>query len=194
MSFYPSRIQEHFDRPRNAGEVEGADARGEAGSLYCGALLRLTLAIDPARQTITDVRFKALGCGFLIACASALTETVRELPVSKAAVLTEEAITGWFGGLPAEKLHCAALCREALHLALADYHSARQEEWTDEEALICTCFGVSEKSIERVIRVRSLRTVKQVTAACNAGGGCGSCHMLIEDILSDYWRTRDTLI
>lgn len=194
MSFYPSRIQEHFDRPRNAGDVEGADAKGEAGSLRCGAVLRLTLKVDPARQTITDARFKALGCGFLIACASALTGTIKELPISKAAVLSEEAIIGWFDGLPVEKLHCAALCREALHLALADYHSARQEEWMGDEALICTCFGVSEKSIERVIRMRSLRTIKQVTVACNAGGGCGSCHLLIEDILSDYWRTQDALI
>jgi len=194
MSFYPSRIQEYFDRPRNAGDVEGTNALGEAGSLRCGAVLRLTLKVDPARQTITDARFKALGCGFLIACASALTETIKELPVSKAAVLTEQAITDWFGGLPIERTHCAALCREALHLALADYHSARQEEWTGDEALICTCFGVSEKSIERVIRMGSLRTIKQVTVACNAGGGCGSCHLLIEDILSDYWRTRDALI
>lgn len=194
MSFYPSHIQEHFDRPRNAGELADADAKGEAGSLHCGAVLRLTLMIDPARQTITDARFKALGCGFLIACASALTETIKELPVSKAAVLTEAAITDWFGGLPVERAHCASLCREALYLALADYHCARQEEWTGDEALICTCFGVSEKSIESVIRMRSLRTVRQVTVACNAGGGCGSCHLLIEDMLGDYWRTQDARI
>jgi NifU-like protein len=194
MSFYPHRIQEHFDHPRNVGDLIGADATGEAGSLHCGAVLRLSLKVDAARQTITAAGFKALGCGFLIACASVLTETIKELPVSRAAVLTETAITDWFGGLPVERTHCAALCREALHLALADYHDARREEWTGDEALICTCFGVSEKSIERVVRTHSLRTVKQVTGACNAGGGCGSCHMLIEDILSDYWRTRDALI
>ena len=191
MSFYPSRIQEYFERPRNTGELEGADASGEAASLLCGAVLRLSLKVDPARQTITDAKFKVLGCGYLIACASALTETIKELPISRAAVLTEAAITDWFGGLPVDRAHCAALCREALHLALADYHYARQEEWTGDEALICTCFGVSEKSIERAIAMRSLRNVAQVTGACSAGGGCGSCHMLIEDILNDYWRTRD---
>jgi NifU-like protein len=191
MSFYPSQIQEHFDEPRNVGEMESADATGEAGSLLCGAVLRLALKIDPARQTIADAKFKVLGCGFLIACASALTETVKELPLSKAAVLSEAAITGWFGSLPIDRMHCAALCREALHLALADYHSARQEEWIGDEALICTCFGVSETSIERAIQQRSLRTIEQVTRACNAGGGCGSCRLLIEDILDDYWRTRN---
>jgi NifU-like protein len=183
MSFYPARVQQHFDRPRNVGDVEGADAACEAGSLTCGALLRLSLRIDPASQIITDARFKALGCGYLIACASVLTETIKELPLSRSALLNESAITDWFGGVPPERRHCAALCREALHLALADYHSARQEEWTGDEALICTCFGVSEQSIEEAIRARSLRTVKEVTRACNAGAGCGSCRPLIEDIL-----------
>jgi NifU-like protein len=188
MSFYPAPVQQHFDRPRNVGDVEGADALGEAGSLRCGALLRLTLRIDTARQTITDAGFKALGCGYLIACASVLTETIKELPLGRSALLDESAITDWFGGVPPERKHCAALCREALHLALADYHNARQEEWSGDEALICTCFGVSQQSIEGVIRTQALRTVKEVTRACNAGAGCGSCHPLIEEILDDYWR------
>jgi NifU-like protein len=189
MSFYPARIQQHFDDPRNVGELAGADAAGEAGSLTCGALMRLSLRIDTAAQTITDAKFKVTGCGYLIACASVLTETIKELALGKAALLNETAITDWFGGVPPERRHCAALCREVLHAALADYHSLRQEEWTGEEALICTCFGVSEKSIEQAIHTRSLRTIKEVTRACNAGGGCGSCHPLIEDILDDYWRS-----
>lgn len=192
MSFYPSRIQEHYDAPRNVGDLEDADAVGEEGSLVCGGIVRLSLRIDAAAQTITVAKFKTLGCGFLVACASALTETIRDLPISRAAVLSTEAITDWFGGLPPAKMHCALLCRDALHAALSDYHSARQEEWTGDEALICTCFGVSELSIENAIRMRSLRTIEQVTRACNAGGGCRSCHPLIEDILDDFWRSRGT--
>jgi NifU-like protein len=189
MSYYPVRINEHFLNPRNVGEVEGADAVGEAGSLECGALLRLSLKIDVGVQRITDAKFKATGCGFLIANASALTETVKDLAISRAAMLDETAVTGWFGELPPERTQCAALCREALLAALANYHNAAREEWTGDEALICTCFGVSEKSIESAIHTRSLRTVEEVTRMCNAGGGCQSCRPLIEDILDDYWRT-----
>ena len=69
------------------------------------------------------------------------------------------------------------------------YRQTTLEEWAGEEVLICTCFGVSEKTIERVIQTCSLHTVKEVTRACNAGGGCGSCHPLIEDILEGYWRS-----
>jgi NifU-like protein len=189
MSFYPSRIQQHFDAPRNVGDLPDADAVGDVGSLRCGAVVRLSLKIDAEAQTISEARFKTLGCGFLVACASVLTETVKELPISRAALLNEAAITDWFNGLPPEKGHCAELAREALHAALADYHNARQEEWTGDEALICTCFGVSEKAIESAIHKSGLRTIAEVTKVCNAGGGCRSCHPLIEDILDDYWRT-----
>jgi NifU-like protein len=189
MPYYPDRINEHFLNPRNVGEVREADAIGEAGSLTCGAILRLSLKIDVGRQCITEAKFKAVGCGVFIASASVLTETIQEMPISKAATLGESAITDWFEELPPDKKHCAALCREALHAALTNYHNATREEWAGDEALICTCFCVSEKTIEQVIETRSLHTVEQVTRACHAGGGCQSCHPLILDIIDDYWRT-----
>lgn len=194
MPYYPERINEHFLNPRNVGEVSDADAIGEAGSLACGAILRLTLKIDAARAVITDAKFKAVGCGVLIASASVWTETVKEMALGKAATLSDNAITDWFEELPTAREHCAALCREALHAALANYHNAARGEWAGEEALICTCFGVSEKTIESVIQARSLRTVKEVTRHCHAGGGCQSCHPLIIDILEDYWRTVEAEI
>ncbi len=189
MPYYPDRINEHFLKPRNVGEAQDADAIGEAGALICGAILRLTLKIDAGQQRIEDAKFKAVGCGFLIASASVLTETIKEMAISRAAMLEESAITDWFEELPPDRKHCATLCREALHAALANYHNATREEWMGDEALICTCFAVSEKTIEQVVETRSLHTIEQVTRACHAGGGCQSCHPLILDILDDYWRT-----
>ncbi|MDT4967327.1 MAG: NifU-like protein [Acidobacteriota bacterium] len=189
MPYYPARVNEHFLNPRNAGEVNQPDAVGEAGSLVCGAVVRLSLAIDEGLQRVTQARFRATGCGFLIASASVLTETITDLAISRAASLPETAFTDWFDGLPEDRAHCAALCRDALHAALANYHRATLNEWTGDEALICTCFGVSENSIERAIHTGSLRSVDGVTNTNGAGGGCGSCRPLIEDILEDYWRT-----
>lgn len=189
MSYYPEPVNEHFLDPRNVGEVPDADAIGGAASFTCGAVLSLSLKIDARSQTITEARFRAAGCGFLIASASVLTETITELALSRAALLPESAITDWFTELPQDKRHCAALCREALNATLASYHNSTREEWTGDEALICTCFGVSEKSLEQAIETRSLRTVEEVTRTCNAGGGCRSCRPLIEEILADYWRT-----
>ncbi|HKQ52343.1 MAG TPA: iron-sulfur cluster assembly scaffold protein [Pyrinomonadaceae bacterium] len=190
MSYYPARVNEHFLHPRNVGEAAEPRVAGEAGSLACGAILVLTLNIDSRSQQITDARFKAVGCGYLVAAASVLTETIKDLSPGRAAVLSETAVTDWLGQMPAEREHCARLCREALNAALANYHSAAREEWAGDEALICTCFCVSERTIERVVKARSLRTVEEVTRACHAGGGCRSCHPLIADLLDDYWRTR----
>ena len=189
MSYYPARVNEHFLNPRNVGEAVSANAAGEAGSPACGAVLRLTLNVEADSQRITDARFKAVGCGYLIAAASVLTETVKDLSPGKAAALSETAVADWLGPMPAGREHCAAICRQALHAALADYHRAAREEWAGDEALICTCFCVSERTIERVVETRSLRTIEEVTRACHAGGGCRSCHPLILDILEDHWRT-----
>lgn len=194
MSYYPERINEHFLNPRNVGDIQEADAVGEAGSFTCGAILRLSLKIDGGQQQITEAKFKAVGCGFLIAAASVLTETIQELAISRAATLPANALTDWFEELPPARQHCVALCREALNAALASYHNQAREEWAGDEALICTCFGVAEKTIEQVIQTRSLRTVREVTRACHAGGGCQSCHPLILDILEDYWRTVEAQI
>src|ERR1043165_819454 len=98
MSFYPSLIQQHFDAPRNAGDLADADAVGDAGSLRCGAVVRLSLRIDAGAQTIIEASFKALGCAYVVACASVLTETIRDLAVSRAAILNGAAITDWLGG------------------------------------------------------------------------------------------------
>jgi NifU-like protein len=173
--------------------VEGADAIGDTGTLTCGAVLRLSLKINAASHVVTEAKFKATGCGFLIAAAEALALMVNGLTVGEAGQLSEgrlaeTAIVEHLRDVPPDRMHCVRLCRDALAEAIKHYRRTTLEEWTGEEALICTCFGVSEKTIEHEIHTRSLSTIKEVTMACNAGGGCHSCHPLIEDILEDYWK------
>ncbi len=189
----PSLITDHFLHPRNVGDLsDAADASGEACSLDCGAVVRLSLQIDAASQKITRANFKAAGCRYLIAAASATTELITDMPLNEATAFSAQAINIHFaGGLPEDKMRCAALCCEALATSLAGYYHAAREEWSGDEALICVCFGVAEKRIEAIIRAQDLRTIEDVTNACNAGAGCRSCHPLIEDIIEDYWRTRN---
>lgn len=185
-------ITDHFLHPRNVGDLnDAADASSEACSLRCGAVVRLSLQIDAASQKITRANFKAAGCRYLIAAASAATELITDMPLSEATAFSAQTINTYFANLPKDKMRCAALCCEALVASLAGYYHAAREEWSGEEALICVCFGVAEKRIEAVIRAQELRTIEAVTNACNAGAGCRSCHPLIEDILEDYWRTRN---
>ncbi|MGH9972057.1 MAG: iron-sulfur cluster assembly scaffold protein [Pyrinomonadaceae bacterium] len=183
-------VKKHFLNPKNIGDIESANATGKAGSLACGATLRITLQVDNA-QTIREVRFKAAGCSFLIATASVLTELVKNRTTGEAAALAqspEYSVLGEFGSLPADKAHCPALACEALVSAIRQYSDSVRDEWEGEEALICTCFCVSERRIEHEIKTGGLRTIAEVTKACNAGGGCRSCYSLIEDLLGNLYR------
>ncbi len=89
------------------------------------------------------------------------------------------------GELPDERHDCAISTIEALRSAFNDLRSRRVKEFRGEEALICTCFGVSQERIEILIDETKLETVDEITRACNAGAGCGSCKMLIQEMLDD---------
>ena len=91
-----------------------------------------------------------------------------------------------FGEFPPDRHQCATVCIEALRGAFADFRIRQIEEFQGEKALICTCFGVSEETIESHIRKCRLETVDEVARACNAGSGCGSCRMLIQEIIDAY--------
>jgi NifU-like protein len=83
-----------------------------------------------------------------------------------------------------KKLSCGDLAGEALLSAITAYSDATREEWNGDESLVCTCFCVSERTIETEIQKGHLSTVLEVTKACCAGGGCRSCWPLIEDLLA----------
>lgn len=157
---------------------------GRAGSFECGAILRISLHIDES-QRIVEAKFKAAGCSTLVTSASLLIDQVIGKTTGEAAAIAQhlDALQETLGTLPPERTECALLACEALISAIRNYSDSARDEWEGDEALICTCFCVSERTIEREIQEKHLRTIAEVTAACSAGGGCRSCYPLIEDIL-----------
>ncbi len=187
MSFYPPQVSERFHAPKNVGAAFEANAVGASATFVCGAVLRFTLRIDRATKKIQEVKFVTSGCGYLIAAADALAEkmagkSLTELHSLDKRVL-EFAIENELGKFSEHRKHCLELTTETLQSALTDFRRRQIEEFAGERALICTCFGVSEETIENLIAEKSLETVEEVTDACNAGGGCGSCQPLIQEIL-----------
>ena len=73
---YSDKVFEYFRNPKNLGEIENPDGRGEVGSDACGDLMQLTIKVDPETKKITDAKFKTFGCASAIASASVLTELI----------------------------------------------------------------------------------------------------------------------
>jgi NifU-like protein len=179
---YTDKVKEHFLNPRNVGEIENPDGIGEVGSLACGDALRLTFKLDKNGR-IQDAKFKTFGCASAIATSSVLTELIKGKTLEEASKVTNKDIADYLGGLPEQKMHCSVMGREALEAAIENYQSGGKKKHELEGKVVCTCFGVTEKEIERVIHENNLTTVEEVTNYCKAGGGCGGCKGEIEKII-----------
>jgi len=179
---YTDKVKDHFFNPRNVGEVEDPDGIGEVGSLACGDALRLTFKLDENGR-IQDVKFKTFGCASAIATSSVLTELIKGKTLDEAMKVTNRDIADYLGGLPEQKMHCSVMGREALEAAIENYRTGGKAKHELEGNVVCTCFGVTDREIERVVRENNLTTVEQVTNYCKAGGGCGGCRGEIEKIV-----------
>jgi NifU-like protein len=176
-------VVSHFLNPRNVGDADEPSFTGRSASLICGAHLRVSVQIDEMHR-VSQARFRAAGCHVLVASASLLTERIAGSTTADAAAVAQEPET--LAGIIPHHEHCPRLACDALLAAIREYSNAARDDWAGDEALICTCFFVSERTIEREIQQHGLTTVREVTAACNAGGGCGSCHQLIQEILETH--------
>ena len=183
---YTDTVTEHFQNPRNVGEIPGAQGTGDVGSLACGDALKLTLKIE--NDCIVDAKFKTFGCASAIASSSALTEMVKGMKVEDAEKITNEDIADFLGGLPKEKMHCSVMGREALEAAIADYRGLVLP--SAEGEIVCECFGVTDIEVSRAIKESNLRSVEEITNFTKAGGGCGKCEdklrvLLLETVSED---------
>ncbi len=118
---YSEKVMDHFEHPRNVGEIEDADGIGEVGNAKCGDIMRMYLKIDDD-GTITDCKFKTFGCGSAIATSSMATELIKGRSVDEALELSNRAVVEALDGLPAHKIHCSVLAEEAVKAAVKDYY------------------------------------------------------------------------
>ena len=191
---YSEKVMDHYRNPRNVGKIDNADAIGEAGSLTCGDSLKIYLKIKDG--IVTDAKFQTFGCGSAVASSSILTEMIIGKSVEEVKKITNKDIADQLGGLPPEKMHCSVMGYEALEDALKNFDDMTdlddlREEKTAEK-IVCTCFNVTENLIWDAIKQNGLKTVEEVTNYTKAGGACGKCKGLIQDIIDTYYKKEES--
>ncbi|RMZ76551.1 hypothetical protein DV737_g4756, partial [Chaetothyriales sp. CBS 132003] len=122
---YHEKVIDHYENPRNVGSMNKNDVdvgTGLVGAPACGDVMKLQIKVDPANNTISDVKFKTFGCGSAIASSSYLTELVRGMTLEQAGRIKNTEIAKELC-LPPVKLHCSMLAEDAIKSAISNYYT-----------------------------------------------------------------------
>jgi nitrogen fixation NifU-like protein len=120
MSSYTDKVIDHFQNPRNVGEIPDADGVGRVGNPSCGDIMEIYIKVDE-NEVITQCTFKTFGCAAAIATSSMTTELVIGMTIEEAERMTKGDVAESLGGLPKIKMHCSNLATDALRAAIAHY-------------------------------------------------------------------------
>ena len=123
---YTDKVMDHFQNPRNVGEIENADGVGTEGNPTCGDLMTIYIKVED--NIITDVKFKTFGCGAAIATSSMITEMAVGKTIEEALKISRNDVADELEGLPPVKMHCSNLAADALRAAIADYKMKEAEK------------------------------------------------------------------
>lgn len=119
MAKYPKFLMEHFQNPRNVGEISDPDGVGTVGNASCGDIMQMYIKVSGNR--ITEATFKTFGCGAAIATSSILTERIKGATLDEALKISEETGKEVLSQLPKEKVPCFTLAMDALKLAVEEF-------------------------------------------------------------------------
>ena len=123
---YSEKVMDHFQNPRNVGEIENADGIGTEGNPTCGDLMTIYIKVED--NIITDIKFKTFGCGAAIATSSMITEMAVGKTIEEALKISRNDVADELEGLPPVKMHCSNLAADALRAAIADYKMKQAEK------------------------------------------------------------------
>ena len=123
MPEYSDTVLDHFQHPRNLGDLDRPDAVAEVENPACGDRTRLAVRIE--ERTITAARFRTEGCPAAIAASSMLTEMIVGKSLNEAARLRDTDVAAALGGLPRNKLHCSVLAEDVIRAVIEEYEKAQ---------------------------------------------------------------------
>ncbi len=125
---YNKNVMDHFQHPRNMGEIKNPDAEGVVGNPKCGDVMKLTLKISKDKhenKIIKDIKFQTFGCAAAIATSSMLTTLAKGKTIEQAKKITNKDVAEALGQLPPIKMHCSNLAADALKKAIDDWEEKK---------------------------------------------------------------------
>lgn len=129
QGLYSKKVLQHFQHPKNMGEIKNPDGVSTVGNQICGDVMRMFIKVGEkdGQEIIKDAKFQTLGCGAAIATSSMATEMIKGKPLAEAVKLTNRAIIEALNGLPLSKRHCSVLAEEAVKKAIENYRSKNEK-------------------------------------------------------------------
>ena len=125
MAKYPKFLIEHFQNPKNVGELSDPDGVGTVGNASCGDIMQMFIKVNG--NIILEATFKTFGCGAAIATSSILTERIKGATIDEALKISERISKEILSKVPKEKIPCFTLATNALRLAIEEYRCKQVE-------------------------------------------------------------------
>ena len=127
---YSEKVMDHFNNPRNMGEIPDADGVGLVGNPVCGDVMKIMIKVNKETKIIEDIKFKTFGCGAAVATSSMVTEMIngKGLTLDEALKISNKKVAEALDGLPPVKMHCSVLAEEGLKSAIEDYRKKNEKK------------------------------------------------------------------
>jgi NifU-like protein len=184
---YPAEVLSRLTTISRNSKPEHVDASGTDAKLDCGCFIRIFLKLGEAS---VEAGSESNGCGYMVVGADLLMRHISGSALSDLHGLSDRELATVIDqaalDIPNDRHPCINACIAAVRSAFKALRAKRIEEYTGEKALICTCFGVTEEHLEELARSGAVDSVESAAAETNAGSGCGSCRMLIEEIVAAH--------
>lgn len=188
MPTYPAQILDIIRNAEHASPSAGENAVGRDVNFSCACFVQMSADVDADdKGAVENVRFRSNGCGYMVAAAETVAGHLDGQPLTALHGLNDvelkQLIEIRIGNVEASREFCIGTVISASRKLFADHRSKRIKEFAGEKALVCTCFGISEESVENIIAARAGITVDEIATEFRAGSGCGSCRMLLQEMV-----------
>jgi NifU-like protein len=185
---YSKEILQCLSDLRHAeGPHAGSCSEGVSVDFSCGTNVAVYLTINSEDRSVEKVSFKSNACGVAVAFvehvagyleARMLTDLGGEWQAECYVTFLER-----YGEMSSNRMPCLAMVTDAFGSALRNYRQRNLDDYEGDSPLVCSCFGVSEEVLERLIASGEATTVAELTDKTNAGSGCGSCLMIMRELV-----------